>query len=69
VAIFDPLPTIFDGMISEGCGLHLELTREEALAIFIRCLNSSEADSPDIVSALRKLGRLLESDSAELLAS
>jgi hypothetical protein len=38
----------------------VELTRDEALGLFLRCLNSSESDSPAIVSALRKLGHVLE---------
>lgn len=53
----------------QGDFLDVELTREEALALFLRCLNSSESDSPAIVSALRKLGRALEGDEDQLLAS
>ena len=45
------------------------LTREEALSLFLRCLNSAESDSPEIVSALRKLGHVLEGDDQTLLAS
>jgi len=55
-------------MCSEG-SFWVELTREEALALFLRCLNSSESDTPDIVSALRKLGHLLEGGDEQLLAS
>ena len=49
----------------------VELTRDEALGLFLRCLNSSESDSPAIVSALRKLGHILEAsqDPAELRAA
>jgi len=47
----------------------VELTKEEALSLFLRCLNSNESDSPEIVSALRKLGRILEGQEQELLAS
>ena len=49
--------------------IQVELTREEALSLFLRCLNSSESDSPEIVSALRKLGHVLEGDDQQLLAS
>lgn len=49
--------------------VQIELTREEALSLFLRCLNSSESDSPEIVSALRKLGHVLEGDEPQLLAS
>jgi len=48
--------------------MSVELTRDEALALFLRCLNSSEADTPTIVSALRKLGHLLESTEDRLAA-
>ena len=51
--------------------IQVELTREEALSLFLRCLNSNESDSPEIVSALRKLGHVLEGgdDERQLLAS
>lgn len=49
--------------------VQIELTREEALSLFLRCLNSSESDSPEIVAALRKLGHVLEGDEQQLLAS
>jgi hypothetical protein len=58
-------------MYFEGRTMQVDLTREEALALFLRCLNSSECDTPEIVSALRKLGHLLESSEEphQLLAS
>ncbi len=45
------------------------LTKQEIAALFMRCLNSEEADSPEIVSALQKLGHVLEGDERQLLAS
>lgn len=57
------------GMYGDTDLVQIELTREEALSLFLRCLNSSESDSPEIVSALRKLGHVLEGDEQKLLAS
>jgi hypothetical protein len=56
-------------MVREDGFVQVEFTREEALSLFLRCLNSSETDSPEIVSALRKLGHVLEGDDYTLLAA
>lgn len=57
------------GMYFKGRFVQVDLTRDEALALFLRCLNSNESDSPDIVSALRKLGHALEDEEPQMLAS
>ena len=56
-------------MAREGKSIQIDFTEEEALALFVRCLNSTESDSPAIVEALRKLGRAIQGQEEILLAS
>ena len=51
-------------MPRESQKIEVSLTLEEALELFYRCLNSSEADSPSTTSAMRKLGKAIEASEA-----
>jgi hypothetical protein len=47
-------------MPSDEFEVQVELTRDEAYEILMRCLQSDEADTPLFKAALKKLARAIE---------